>query len=568
MLEPMLPANSRLAAKRPERLSAVILFAAGIALVLGANSFAAAYVTSERYIYYWDWSRYWLMFGDLGIAFRTELSSAIQWVAGSIKNDDYNVLPVLPLVPFDLVFGEGRLSYILAITNVALLPAAALLAWIAERTSQPRSWRRFLVLIALLLGLHVLWAPALRGLPDAFGLVLGCLVLLAYFHNPREYRLLRLVGTGGLLCLLILTRRWYSFWAVGFFVAAPIAHFLSDPHGTIDRRDVVSKLVELAIIGVVCAAFFLILAAPLGIRAVTTDYSVAYAAYSAPLVGGGPLSQIADHFGIALLLVCALGLGVLAVRPESRELAILLFVQAVVAIGLFSHVQSFLGVQHYYLLLPAAGIGLCGAVIHAWNARWRVLGIGGIFAIVILSSIAAFVPGVRSAPLLPRARFTPLVRPDLQELDRLMDALQALKPTKVYIAASSEVLNWSILDIGCRPRHRDLCQHITRTADIDARDGFPKGILRADYVVVGMPIQYHVHPKDQQVVGLVAEHIVQQRGIGSTFEPVKGTFRLMRGVRAQIFRRTAPLREEDIKALSEQLIRSYPHMERQFRPAT
>src|SRR5689334_13043881 len=145
------PANDPKGTSRWLGLRTLVFFVAVVGLVVAANAFAVIYVTSEHYIYYWDWSRYWLMFQDLGYFARNGPLRAIRLVAGSIRNDDYNVLPVVPLVPFELIFGPGRLSYILAITNVVLLPAATLLAWVGERTAQPRSWGRLIVSTALLL---------------------------------------------------------------------------------------------------------------------------------------------------------------------------------------------------------------------------------------------------------------------------------------------------------------------------------------------------------------------------------------------------------------------------------
>ena len=202
-----------------------------------------------------------------------------------------------------------------------------------------------------------------------------------------------------------------------------------------------------------------------------------------------------------------------------------------------------------------------------WQPIWRATGIACVSGTVLVSSLAVFVPASRiSNPLLPSVRYPPLVRPDLAEIERLIEMLDQLKPERVYVVASSEILNWSTLNIGCRVNHRDICQHIAVTADIDARDGFPKDLLQADYVVVATPIQYHVRPEDQQVVGLVAQQIIQHAGIGSSFESVPGQFTLMNGVQARIYRRSAPLRREDVRDLSDELIRSYPGMKSLFTP--
>ncbi len=94
-------------------------------LIVVANGWATLFVLSERYIYAWDWASYWLMFQDFGGLVRSSPVLALS----SIARSESNVLPVLPLMPSELAFGPGRLSYILAIVNVAVAPGAALLAF-------------------------------------------------------------------------------------------------------------------------------------------------------------------------------------------------------------------------------------------------------------------------------------------------------------------------------------------------------------------------------------------------------------------------------------------------------
>ncbi|NUT01667.1 MAG: hypothetical protein HOP96_11905 [Sphingomonas sp.] len=250
------------------RSGAWIAAAGGLGICLSAILFAALYVSSERSIYTWDWSLYWNKFGLLGHMLRTDLVSALAYISWSIGNEDYTVLPLVPLMPFEFLFGAGRLSYILAITTVSLLPSAALTAWIAERTEQRRSWARFLLCVLAVLCLHVLWVPALRGMPDVLGVAIACAILLAWFGKPIEQRsILQLVGIGLLLAVLVLTRRWYLFWAVSFFPAAIVAQVLGTPKDGWNW----SFLKALAIAGAACGLCLLVLAAPLIIRIATTD---------------------------------------------------------------------------------------------------------------------------------------------------------------------------------------------------------------------------------------------------------------------------------------------------------
>ena len=546
------------------RIAGVHLLLAAAALVVLANAFAAAYIGAERYIYSWDWAGFWLRFQSLGTEMLGHPLRALGDVASSVATEDYNLLPVVPLTPFEWLFGPGRLSYVLAITNVGLIPAAALMAWVAEATAERRSWPRFLLCTAVLLTFHMLWAPVLRGMPDILGIAVACLVLLTYFRPSAEKPLLRLVGLGALLCLLVLIRRWYLFWAASFFPAAVLGYLAASA-----RKNLVPRIRDLAIAGTIFAALLLAIAGPLIARVASTDYSAAYSAYRPELLGEGRFSQVVHHFGIATIMLSAAGLACMAARKWSRELGILLIAQAVIALVLFTHVQRMLGVQHYCVLIPAAGIGIASLIAALWSARcpliWRASGICAVVAVLLLSSLAVFLPTrAVSNPLLPSVRYPPLVRTDLGQLDGLMDELASLHPSLVYVVSSSELLNWDTLHVGCQDRHPALCPHIAVTADIDARDGFPSRILRADYVVLATPTQFHARPQDQEVIGVVANHIRDRTGIGSSFTPIAGEFVLMNGARVQVYRRIAPLRPQDIRDLGDELMRSDDQLRKMY----
>lgn len=531
------------------------------ALVLAVNMFVVAYVSSEQYVYYWDWSLYWIGFTQLGEMFRHNAAQAMVFVSRSVRTDDYNLLPVLPLVPFELVGGASRLSYILAIANVAVIPCAALIAFLPERMAAHRSQVRFLLSTAVVLTLPPLWEPALRGLPDVLGVAILCAILLTYFRRPIDQQgPADSIRLGILLCLLVLTRRWYMFWAVTFFPAAIAAHLSADLPGRIRSEGLQSLAKFLALAGLVFLMLLLAFAAPFVMRIVTSDYRGAFLAYRSDL---SLVGQVIAHFGLALLAVATAGLGWLVAKPSTRGLAILLIIQCAASLLLFTQVQPFLGVQHFYLLIPAVGIGVVAAIHAATDARLPLLlRAGGTTAIAGIALLTSF--SVLSAkplgpgPVLPSATYPPLVRTDMEEVERMVDRLVQLKPRQVYVVASSDVLNWSIVRMACVKRHSGACASIAVTHDIDSRDGFPDQLTDTDCVVLATPTQYHVQPGDQRVIGLVARDIRAQRGIGRSFAPLPDEYHLEHGVLAQIYWRTTPVAPADLKALRHEFSRRQP----------
>ena len=141
----------------------------------------------------------------------------------SIRHDDYNLLPILPLMPFHFLFGGGRLPYILAIANLYAFPTILLFFFLFKTTFSPSSRKQSFLPYLSSLTLSLLpqfWVPVLRGFPDVIGVLIITVVLLFYFRHPiEEQTFINLLPVSLLLVLMILMRRWYAFWVVSFFMA-------------------------------------------------------------------------------------------------------------------------------------------------------------------------------------------------------------------------------------------------------------------------------------------------------------------------------------------------------------
>lgn len=565
------------------RSSGVVL-AAFLSLVIFANAFAAYFVTQEHYVYYWDWAGYWKMYLDISASFVQNPITAIRHVIGSIRSSDYNLLPVLPLVPFEWLFGTSRLTYILAITNVALWPGALIVGLLAQRIFQPNlpkwSLSPLVLATASVLVLSSMWAPVLRGLPDVLGVLVIGMILLLHFAKPlSEQSTAHLVMTGFLLCLLVLVRRWYAFWVVAFFPALAVAQGLDiyQRHG-VAWRHYITTTRNAVVIGLTLILALFVIAQPLVLRAISTDYSDIYSAYrhSTSLIEAA--WRLQSYFGWSVIICGLIGLAWLTVRKDTRVVGSFLIIQSLIIFGLFTRTQDF-GIQHYYLLIPSIALGIAVMIIGIWaqitHRVWRATLVGLVFTALLASSAATFYPGAAIVSnilgsLVPQFRYYPLVRNDLDELEHLSDRLDEVElgqPGDIYVLASSEILNSSILRIYCElgPRRRFSCDHILNTNDVDKRDGFPRQFLHAHYLIVARPTQYHLRAEDQRVIGVLVEEVIESHGIGASFQRLPWEFKLDNGVKVWLFKKVRPLEKTDLDTLAEIFAGYYPDKRHIFR---
>jgi len=548
-----------------------------LALAVLANAFTVYYVTQERYVYFWDTSHYWFRHRDLTASLAQHPIATLSLLIDSVRRDDYNSLPVLPLVPLGWVFGTGRLPYILAITNVFLVPAALVMGLLTQRLFYSYSPRRpcspFVLATGSILMLHMLWVAALQGHPDAAGCVVIGGILLLHFAKPlAEQGLGRLVATGLLLCLLVLLRRWYAFWVVAFFPALVVAHGIDiyQRHG-IAWRHYLTAGCNAMIIGLIFALTLFGLATPFALKAVQTEHSDIYSAYRFNNSLFEVARDVAHRFGWVKIAVALAGLAWLIVRKDTRVVGSCLLVQLFTALALFIRTQDF-SMQHYYLLIPSIAAGIAVVVVGLWermlNGLWRVASVGLVLAALSASSVAAFVLGAAGitdylGSVYPLWRAYPLVRNDIDILENLVarvEALELKQPGSTYVLANSVVLNSGIFQNACRlgPRPRLFCDRILNTHDVDKRDGFPLPILEATYIVAASPTQYHLRPEDQRVVGVLVREVIEGRGIGASFQRLPGEFILDNGVTAWIYAKVRPFERSDLNALKDEFNGYYP----------
>jgi hypothetical protein len=82
--------------------------------------------------------------------------------------------------------------------------------------------------------------------------------------------------------------------------------------------------------------------------------------------------------------------------------------------------------------------------------------------------------------------------------------------------------------------------------------------LNAEYVLVAVPIQYHLRPEDQRVVGLPAQALLMRRNIGKAFERLPESFVLDDDVTVYVFRKVSPITKEELSDLEGECERVYP----------
>jgi hypothetical protein len=115
------------------------------------------------------------------------------------------------------------------------------------------------------------------------------------------------------------------------------------------------------------------------------------------------------------------------------------------------------------------------------------------------------------------------------------------------VAASSTRLNDSLLEVAQQQIYRKKFLEILDTPDIDSRDYYPlDSLLKAQYVVIATPFQYHLPPQEQDVVKVVVDAFTESWNFSQDFRQLPEQFNLEEGVKVIVYERIRPTSSERI----------------------
>jgi hypothetical protein len=551
----------------------LLLFVISLA---GMHLFVRYFINQERYIYFWDYFHYWYKFQNVGTALFTKPLKELAIIYHTVRYDDYNLLPVSLLSPFCFFSGTDRLSYILAIADIYIFSSAILLVFLTGKfmsmSQQKNSIAASMLSLMTFILLPQIWIPVLYGYPDIAGVAVIIIILLLWMGKPLEdQKWTTLVGLGLLLSFLILLRRWYAYWTVSFFLAAA-ADMLISSFQKYRAKNVqyLPSLKNIFIMGAVSVSSFFLIASPIAQKMLTINYADIYSAYKRSPTFSRSFSLFFDDFGLLLITLCLSGMVCGILNKKTRRFSLFLLIQMISIVLLFTRVQDF-NSHHYYLIIPAIVIFVSILVITIFY-RLKSLPAQSIFLTIYLLLLmvqfsVVFSPGssdyfAKITPLFPKTRHYPLVRNDLREINALLDVLtKLLEGNKTaYVLASSIIVNGDIVRNACLSSHHkgDICEKILISSDVDKIHGFPVNFLRADYIVLANPNQYHLNPDDQRVIGVLADEIRNPKNIGVSYERLPFAFALDDNVTVNIYKKVRPLRKSDLAALEDIFLGFYP----------
>ncbi len=525
-------------------------------LVVVVMTITSLYILKEQYYYFWDYANYFQQTNDLVIQLKKSPLEAVVTFLLSLL-DDYTQLPLIPVLPFRLLLGPSRLSFILSLALAHIIPFCLTMGAIATQVIPAKPRTVFWLTAFATLLMPPVWIPVFRGFPDIGGATLLMLATLFYWRDVNLEHRRQIKHIAIFLALAVLFRRHFIYEVRVFLVSIVAYNILSFiPRLLNNFRENWPHLRHLCWRVGQIALLFAIFTFIVLIKALFINYRALYASYE--MSSGENFVYYGQAYGWVLWGLAFLGFvwGCFErslFQPKLRFVA--LFGMLSVLQWLFFAKQ--VSVQYTTHFLPFVILGICllGWIVWLKQRLFIRILLLGLQPFLLIFNVAVGLDFVEKIKLPIQSIFAkrepPLFREDYQVIAKLVNYLRHLShpDQQFYIAASSYTLNYSVVTVAEQQHFGEPIVPIVRTTNIDSRDFYPlNSLLKSHYVVVANPFQHHVAPQEQRLVQGVVDMFNQNVAIAQDFAPLPQKFQLEHGVTVQIYKRIRPTSLETIFA--------------------
>lgn len=493
-------------------VESLIIILISIIIVAGGLYY---FLIQEQTIKTWDSCGYWAKTVDATASCFESLSDSLSTLLSTFSSE-YSDLAVYPLIPLGHFWGLEFYQYALYIyflyaVQVVLLTTLYIVR-IYQRTTQKEMKIYHLVVPTIINLLCVpLLHPIQLGYVDVIGLIL-VLLMLHFTLNWRwdEFHLQKNLILALLSLTLLLCRRWYAFFIVGFYMSFCIeCLFLCVMQRKVDIKKISGLFVNLIFIAGICT-IWLLLVTPGTLKIfLGNNYSNTYAAYKTR-TAFQDLVYFFKDCGFLFVLMAISGLilnkkniGILIIRWAAN-----FFVTFIS----FEQIQN-AGVHHRYLFIPFILFGIDLFVFSLFEKANKKVGIL-LNGIVIIASVwnvdmayLHFLPQIGKERLYTQVYEQPQQRNDLEQIQKVLKYVNQTtneEHDKVYVVGDSDLISQEVLKRALMPEMTDAAQNVISGSIIDLRDGFPSSAFLGKYVLVASPMQAE-HDVGREVIAQLYE---------------------------------------------------------------
>ena len=465
---------------------------------------------SRTFLYHWDYVNYILKQYHAEAAFAQSTGAGFRFLLDSITEDYTNFITLFTEFPFCLSGKTGddyAFCQVFSVLPSLLVLLAGLTVKVGRMLRVKNRFWYFLIGFSWCATFPFVRMSAVLGQPDWFGLIFAFMLMLLTLDYrfdgidlPRY--LLIFAATAG----IILTRRWYLYFVVGYCFAYVLMLAVSSIRLAKDGQPsrAVHRMVRLVVFGLCAAGAMVLLLLPMVRKILSFDYAGRYSYYN---FGGITLELAAQTLRIGLLNFILIGLGLwFAAKRRLPALPCLAGTELLVSLVLFTRVQNtgshqmLLFVPGWLLLFLVGSAALADGLKKHTAVKLCYWGFTMVFAVSVRCSPLTTValPGfvVDHFPLKAVSEFVRLDKltydrtdaAQIQRVDDWIDAhCDAEKGEFAYMIPHDMLYNSDIFQYAALPDIQ-LQGKLSAGISIPGTHEFPVRFFEAKYVLTAEPL--------------------------------------------------------------------------------
>ena len=465
---------------------------------------------SRTFLYHWDYVNYILKQYHAEAAFAQNTGAGFRFLLDSITEDYTNFITLFTEFPFCLSGKTGddyAFCQVFSVLPSLLVLLAGLTVKVGRMLRVKNRFWYFLIGFSWCATFPFVRMSAVLGQPDWFGLIFAFMLMLLTLDYrfdgidlPRY--LLIFAATAG----IILTRRWYLYFVVGYCFAYVLLLAVSSIRLAKDGQPsrAVHRMVRLVVFGLCAAGAMVLLLLPMVRKILSFDYAGRYSYYN---FGGITLELAAQTLRIGLLNFILIGMGLwFAAKRRLPALPCLAGAELLVSLVLFTRVQNtgshqmLLFVPGWLLLFLVGSAALADGLKKHTAVKLCYWGFTMVFAVSVRCSPLTTValPGfvVDHFPLNAVSEFVRLDKltydrtdaAQIQRVDDWIDAhCDAEKGEFAYMIPHDMLYNSDIFQYAALPDIQ-LQGKLAAGISIPGTHEFPVRFFEAKYVLTAEPL--------------------------------------------------------------------------------
>ena len=465
---------------------------------------------SRTFLYHWDYVNYILKQYHAEAAFAQSTGAGFRFLLDSITEDYTNFITLFTEFPFCLSGKTGddyAFCQVFSVLPSLLVLLAGLTVKVGRMLRVKNRFWYFLIGFSWCATFPFVRMSAVLGQPDWFGLIFAFMLMLLTLDYrfdgidlPRY--LLIFAATAG----IILTRRWYLYFVVGYCFAYVLLLAVSSIRLAKDGQPsrAVHRMVRLVVFGLCAAGAMVLLLLPMVRKILSFDYAGRYSYYN---FGGITLELAAQTLRIGLLNFILIGMGLwFAAKRRLPALPCLAGTELLVSLVLFTRVQNtgshqmLLFVPGWLLLFLVGSAALADGLKKHTAVKLCYWGFTMVFAVSVRCSPLTTValPGfvVDHFPLKAVSEFVRLDKltydrtdaAQIQRVDDWIDAhCDAEKGEFAYMIPHDMLYNSDIFQYAALPDIQ-LQGKLAAGISIPGTHEFPVRFFEAKYVLTAEPL--------------------------------------------------------------------------------